>query len=490
MRIKYIIASIFSIVCLITGCQDLDKLNKNPNNPTKAEPFLILPNVSKKAFSMNGISKEYATRMIVQTDGENVNQFFKWTNGGFGTYDVMKDINKMMEEADRKGELGYVGIGHFLKAKYFYNLTLTFGDIPYTDALQGEDKLYFPKYDSQEIVFEGILDQLELASHQLKEAEAVKGDIIYKGDIKRWEKLVSSFKLKVLITLSKKITVGKYDVKKHFNKVFTQESLIDNNQENGQILFFDVAGSRYPQFNSSSYGSSMYMSSTFINLLKELEDPRLFVFAQQTAKALEEGKPINDFSSYNGGDPTVPYAENELLVQTKNISKVNSRYYADPVNEPNFILSYAELQFILAEAVVRGWITGDAEGFYNKGIEGSFGFYEVYAKSMSHFFKKEAYTSYNNSDKVKFKKGSQVAMIEQILTQKYLIMFHQAGWDIYFDHLRTGFPKFKTIEGVTPPTRWLYPTSEYNRNQENLKVALDRQFGGNDNIRAKVWWLK
>lgn len=62
----------------------------------------------------------------------------------------------------------------------------------------------------------------------------------------------------------------------------------------------------------------------------------------------------DNFSGYNGGDPTVPYAENEKLVQSKNISKVRSRYYQDPTNETNVILSYAELQFILAEAAARG----------------------------------------------------------------------------------------------------------------------------------------
>jgi len=69
-------------------------------------------------------------------------------------------------------------------------------------------------------------------------------------------------------------------------------------------------------------------------------------------------------------------------------------------------------------------------------------------------------------------------------------MFHQAGMTIYFDHLRTGYPEFKVQQGVTAPTRWLYPSSEYNRNQANLQQALDRQFNGSDHIRGVSWWLK
>ncbi|OJR74959.1 hypothetical protein BK387_30890 [Escherichia coli] len=80
--------------------------------------------------------------------------------------------------------------------------------------------------------------------------------------------------------------------------------------------------------------------------------------------------------------------------------------------------------------------------------------------------------------------------LKQILTQKYITMFHQSNWTIYYDHLRTGYPEFKIQEGITPPTRWLYPQTEYNRNQAKLQEALNSQFGGADNIRGITWWLK
>lgn len=488
---RYIkVIAILVVGIMAANCQDLDKLNEDPNRVKDADPYLILPNVEKKVFSMYNMDKEYATRMIVQTDGENASQYFKWNTSGFGDYKTLMQVQKMMDEAKRTNKSEYLALGHFLKAQLFYKLTLTFGDIPFSEALLGEEEMKFPKYDTQESVFEGILKELETAYTLIEANKSVKGDIIYSGDLSKWKKLINSYQLKVLMSLSKKQTVGSINVAQRFNEVYQRGFLIDSNSDNGQITFFDVAGSRYPQFNSSNYGSGMYMSSTFINLMKDLQDPRLFVFAQQTATALEKGLAESDFAGYNGGNPIVPYAENEILVQTKNISKIKSRYYLDPTAETNALLSYAEMQFILAEASARGWIAGDTERFYLQGIKGNFEYYTQYAKEMSKYFTFDAYQAYVVQPKVAFKGGSMDTQLEQIMTQKYLIMFHQGDWTIYYDQLRTGYPKLVQQPGVTPPTRWMYPISEYNRNQANLQQAIDRQFADGDSTRGLTWWLK
>lgn len=488
---KYL-RTLYAITLAITvvGCHDLDKLNEDPNKIKETDPYLLLTKVEKTAFSLQNIDKEYAARMIIQTDGESTYQYLKWGSKGFDRYKDLLQTQKMMDEAVRTGKEEYLAVGHFLKAHFFYELTLTFGDIPFSEALKGEDKIPFPKYDEQEMVFVGILEELDKASEVLKKEVSLQGDIVYNGNLSRWEKLIESYKLKVLLTLSKKQKVGTIDIAQRFNSIYQKGILLQDNSDNGQITFFDQAGSRYPQFNSSSYGSSMYMSSTFINLLKERKDPRLFVFAQRTASALEQGLAEDDFAGYNGGDPTVPYAENEKLVQSKNISKVRNRYYQDPTTETNVILSYAELQFILAEAAARGWIAGSAEEFYLKGIKGNFDYYAQYAKGLGHYFTAEQYDQYIQQEEVRYKGQDLMVQLNQILTQKYLIMFHQAGMSIYFDYLRTGFPALKLQQGITAPTRWQYPSSEYNRNQANLQKALDRQFSGSDNIRGVSWWLK
>ena len=73
-------------------------------------------------------------------------------------------------------------------------------------------------------------------------------------------------------------------------------------------------------------------------------------------------------------DPIAPYAEVNLKAAAGDVSKVNLRYSTDPTAEPHNLLSYAEVEFILAEASVRGWISSDAETHYENGIRASFEF--------------------------------------------------------------------------------------------------------------------
>ena len=144
----------------------------------------------------------------------------------------------------------------------------------------------------------------------------------------------------------------------------------------------------------------------------------------------------------------------------------------------------------MAEASARGWISANTESLYLSGIKANFDYYAQYAKGSANYFTADKYTSYIEQQTVAFKEGDINSEIEQILTQKYITMFHQGGWTIYFDQLRTGYPVLVQQPGITPPTRWTYPNSEYNRNQKNLQDAIARQFAEGDNIRGITWWLK
>jgi hypothetical protein len=81
-----------------------------------------------------------------------------------------------------------------------------------------------------------------------------------------------------------------------------------------------------------------------------------------------------------------PYSDNAKLITAKNISKVNDRFYKDPTNEPSSVLSYSELEFILAEAAARGWISGSAKTHYDNAIKASFSFYQTYVKNPGQYF--------------------------------------------------------------------------------------------------------
>ena len=493
---KKLIYSLLAGVLLISSCKDQDLMNINPNKPIQAHPQLLLTKVEWNAFrAFGGTSPLYANRMLVQTDGESEGQYFKWGRGDFAPYANLRDVTKMVEEAKRINDNSYVALAKFFRAYYFYNLTLTFGDIPYSQALMGESgKDYAPVYDTQKMVFVGILKELDEANTMLKGINVpIAGDIIYKGDATKWRRLINAFRLKVLMTLSKKENDNDLKVKETFAQVMQAELLTGTDAGgDGQLIFLDQEGNRYPEFNSSGFGSGMFMSATFIEQLQARKDPRLFAYCTQTKVAKEAGKAIDDFSSYEGGDPAAPYAETSIKAAAGKVSKVNLRFPSEPVNEPLVLMGYAEQELIIAEAMVRNWISGDANTHYKNGVKASFKFYQNYVKGYTAFFTEEKANEYlalpQNDLALSI---STEQKIEQIANQKYLRTFFQSGWSAFYDQLRTGYPEFRRPQGVNVPFRWIYPQTEYDNNRANVSKAIENQFGaGNDKINQQVWWVK
>jgi hypothetical protein len=488
-----IFSSIILFVLGLISCESLEEIRENPNNVSESHPQLLLTNIEWNAFQVESPSPQFASRMLVQSDGEDVYQYYKWDRGSYYEYNRLRDVTKMMEEARRIESPSYVALAKFFRAYYFYQLTITYGDIPYSEALKGEsEEIYSPVYDSQKNVFIGILKELKEASDSIPEDVTIPGDIIYGGNPVQWKKLINSFRLKVLITLSKKESDTDLDVAQTFANIIANEPIMESLDDNGQLNFFDQLGSRYTEFNESGYGSARYVDSTFIQRLQDREDPRLFIYCGQTRLAKEAGKAINDFTAYEGGNPVGAYEKvNDKAIEGK-VSKVNLRYTTDPTTEPHMFLGFPEVQFILAEASVRGWINSDAKMYYDNGIKASFAFYNMYAENYSSHVDEAAANNYLTNSLVDFDQAeSDNEKIERIITQKYLQSFLQGGWNVYFEHLRTGYPDFLLPSGNTPPTRWIYPFSEYLENEENVEAAITRQFGaGNDKTREVPWWLE
>lgn len=477
-----------------SSCRKLSEINTNPNESKTTHPQFLLTKIEWDAFnSFKGTGPLYALKMIVQTDGENANQIYAWQRSDFGAYNNLRNVTKMIEEGERMALPEYVAIGKFIRAYYFYNLTLTFGDIPYSEALKGESAgLLTPKYDSQKDVFLGILKELEEANTLLSKVEArINGDIIYNGSASQWRKMVNAYRLKVLMTLSTKEGDATIAPKETFANIVSSQPLFTGSGDDGKLVYLDQAGNRYPEFNSSGYGSGMYVDSTYIKRLQDLKDARLFVLFTRTPEAAKAGKPVNDFKAYEGGDPIKPYGQVNEKATKGLVSKVADRFTKDATNEPSILIGYAEQQFLLAEAVVRGWISGDANTYYEEGIKSGFKFYENYAKNMASYVNESVANTYLAQSSVKLSSVStKEAKLERILMQKYLRSFHQGGWTAYFDHLRTGYPEFAKSNKNHIAYRWMYPAGEYNNNSANVSAAIASQFGGSDVTTAKPWWLK
>jgi hypothetical protein len=176
---------------------------------------------------------------------------------------------------------------------------------------------------------------------------------------------------------------------------------------------------------------------------------------------------------------------------------LNTRYATLPASEPRILLSYGEQQLILAEAVLRGWISGDAKTYYETGVSAALTFVgatdpnfchgrQITSDYIANYFTGEAAFKTTVDDQMK-----------QIWMQRYLLNFMQDPQFSYFEYRRTGYPVFPVdpstnlnVENTKIPMRYLYPTSETDYNIDNLTEALNRQYDGYDEVNKIMWILK
>jgi hypothetical protein len=480
---KHIITSLFLLAAL-AGCKRFEAFQTDPNRSTQATPDLLLTNIEAKAFNEVNFSCTLASRQMVYTDGVNNNQYYGWQRSAFSDYDNLRQVVQMEKEAQRLNKPVYLTLAKFFRVYFMMRLTLTFGDVPYGEALKGDEKQFTPAYDRQEDIFLKALDELKAANSELNDnTEAVQGDVVYNGNMQKWKQLINTFSLRILISLSLKEKNAKLNIRQRFAEIVNnpaQYPLMGGNADNAQLPFYDLETNRYPYFNNNDMQTANYMEETFVDLLKGLKDPRLFRLADKAPKYA--ALPEKDFNAYGGVRGSATINENSTRVASGEASKIDERYYHDPVNEASIALGYAELQFILAEAAFRGWIGGSADEYYKKGIQASLEFYKIAQVDIEDYKKQAA---------VQLSAGHE---LEAIITQKYIAFFMNSGWQAFYEQRRTGIPEFDVSGGGVLndqriPLRWMYPENEFDLNREHVTEAISRQYPGGDNINARMWLL-
>jgi len=486
------------------GCSDFEQINTNPNAATAVTPEMLATRLILDITSYSYLNPALLAKQINHTEFPNAWQYNNLGRQSFEGLVILTNVEKMID-ATPEGPLKntFTGLGKFVRAWKFYDLTMRVGDIPYREALQGEKGLISPAYDTQKDVFLGILQELEEADQAFAQGSNFNGDPIYNGDVNLWRKAVNTFALKVLLTLSSKENDPDLNVKARFASIVANKPLIASNDENFQRVYQDAAGMRFPWYKLGNQGLIyIVLSSVVVDKLKELEDYRLFHYAAPSPVRLENGMDRSDWNAYRGVNPSVVYNELTAIAASRDYSNFNSRYSELADCEPIYQLSYNVLQFMLAEATLRGWIAGTpASTYYENGVRASLQFTAKYTPDNVLFHNGRRITpeyieSYLQKENVKLS-GTFEQQLETIMMQRYLGTFMQSGFDNYFEFRRTGYP----VLPVNPasnnntvadkiPVRWMYPSSEVNYNTDNLNKALQSQYGGNDDYNEKMWLLK
>lgn len=504
---KYILISTLSVSLI--GCSKFEEINTNPEATERVSAAMIatrvIRNMANQPTQKSFMQPYMLNKYIIWT--ENV-EGFQYNSFGRGSlsFTELNDLHYMVEFAGNEQlAKSYDGLRHFVRAFHFFETTMNLGDIPYSEAVLGEtDKIYFPKYDTQKEVFLGILNELELADQLFSEGTTFAGDIVYDGNTEKWRKLVNSYALNVLIQLSKREADADLNVRARFQNIVNNKPIFTSNSDNFELVRSDRAGQQYPFFRvGNNFIIYPMLTDELIERLKERSDRRLFYYAKPSPVQIAGGKTENDFTAYKGGDPSASFEAITALKSANDFSELNPRYTDIASGEPTQQLSYAQLCLILAEGAARGWISENtAADWYQKGVEASMQFIFDNTPNTSQFHHgmplDNAYVSAYTADLVSDFPIEQEARIREIIIQKYLASFLQSEFAVYYDYRRTGYPEWKinpatnlnNDDATKVPTRWMYPTAEYNYNTENVEAAVARQFNGNDNIVQLMWILQ
>ncbi len=501
---KYIL--LVGLVMMLNACdKDFDELNTNPVRLTSIDgTFQLNFAIIQSAPVYNNLT--YETTIVRQMitpftgvgTGANLNQDNRsatQNNWQRGYRNVLKNLidaiaSEELKEAPNTNLLSMLKIW---KSHAFMVMTDTYGDVPYSEASRAFlDGNSFPIYDSQESIYNALLDELASAAGALDPGKgAVTQDVLYGGDIDQWKRLGYSLMLRAAMRLVK-VNPGKAQ---EFAAKAIAGGIIQSNADNAVVRH--NADFRNPVGTNLNGGQApfYYLDEEFVNYLADRNDPRLPVIGVRYVGAMTEGDQTEENADRTSeaqiGMPQgfdnssiPPVIEAAGLASLYDYTQLDRSRLGNP-EAPSFLVTYAQTQLLLAEAIVRGWTTGDAAGVYASAIEANMqqmsawpGDTDIAQEDI------DAYVTANPLDAG--------AEIEQINGQ-YWIASLLNGPEAWANFRRSGFPDIKPnpYPGTDLKTedfirRLTYPDSELTVNRANVEVALSRQ--GADALDTRVWW--
>ncbi|MEQ9219189.1 MAG: SusD/RagB family nutrient-binding outer membrane lipoprotein [Cyclobacteriaceae bacterium] len=507
-KIRIIIVTLTSFTVLFS-CTDLEEINTDPNKTNEVAPGMLATQVLKDTYrfwnvnAADFLSGNLFNKHVISAYSENPGQYYwaYWPWGSFNSFVRLTDLDYMVQFAEGSAyEPSYRGLALFLKAWYGFENTLEMGDIPYSEAGLGREGNYQPKYDMQEEVFQYILDDLAEAEAYFAQGVEFDGDIMFGGDPRKWQKLCNVMQLKVIQTMSKKVS---NDHISRFAAILNAGNLMTGNGDNFKLEYSTNANAVFPFYqNGTTFYPNTVLSELTVNSLKNLNDRRLFYFADPAQVQITNGFIESDFDAYIGGLSSLPFSTIQANTVAGEYSLINYRYTQFMDNDPMLYVTYSEQCFIIAEAIEEGWVSGDAQEYYEEGVEAQLEYYmnlpntagnvhgmEIDQTYIENYFTGEA--AYKTS-------GTKEDRLHQIWTQRWLIDFFQGNGGNYEQFLRTGWPIYPLDPSTSMnndntsvyPKRWMYPTSEQSTNPDNYLRAINDQYEGNDATDRVPWYLE
>lgn len=486
-----------ALLVLGSGCKKLEDFgdtNVNPNVSTYAETYSLIASVESRlgsrTYAHNDAAASTLTGFFCQYFAEptypgSSRYTVPQVNGSNYYSSVLYDIQQVIDRnnnpatavaaASSGSNASQLGIARILKAYIMWTITDCWGDMPYSEALKGL-AIPNPKYDSQESIYKDLLKEVSEAVDQFDPAGVtVKGDLIYSGNVGKWQRFGNTLRMLMSLRLTKVYpNAGDYAAQQFSAAASHPAGFITSNSDNFQLAY---PGNTL-NFNNPWYGTGnsadLGVAQTFTDALIGFGDTRLSALASNSTG--------------------VPYGLNVAAPTNITFAKILAPQFKTTTGTFVFVSAASSL-LAQAEAIQRGWITGDAKTAYNAGVTASFAQWGV---TMPANYLTTGPANFDNGAGVASIGGATVAgssaatptALARINTQQWIAYYPIAiqGWSNW---RRTGYPAIKpTIYPATShteiPRRLTYGTLDYSLN--GAQVALAASAMGGDDQDSRMWW--
>ncbi len=478
----------------------LTNLNRDPNNPTDAPPGPLFTNAVNTAvrrwLPLNnvGIMAQHLAQTTYPQEDEYVNLQADRTSGYFDNpyQGELEDLRKLIAKGQELNRPGIFGPAQVLQTWSFSYITDMFGDIPYSDALKGDTAggSLAPVYDKQEDIYNGFFAALSAAASAMAndppgDPGLGSADPIYGGNLAKWQKFANSLHARLAMRI---VNVAPARADSQLAAAFNGPGgVFTSNADNAMLVWPGDGVNDNPFADNLKLRDDLRLSRTLMSLLVPSNDPRTRVYAQ----------PVVDSSVYPNGYGGMPngLSQDSAGKWFRIASRPGTIFYpgvttygtfgtSDGLKFPSFLMTYAELLFIKAEAAERGLgglSPANAAQYYYDAITASLNQWGI--------TNPDTINAFLSDTAIVYKGGA--AGLRQIARQKWIALFMD-GEQAWSEWRRTCQPS--TVRPgpntIVPyvPRRFFYSNTEASVNAENLNAAIDRQ--GPDNFLTRVWWDK
>lgn len=519
---KSILIIATGLIVLGSSCKKYLDINQNPNVATSGTPEVVLPQALVYTAANTSTLNNYGSQLVGYSvnaggyGGFGSSVTYNFSNATFAglwtsTYDLLEDFQYVINQTDTLPDYGYFNAAaKIMKAMNYQILVDTYNDIPYTEALQGINKLT-PKYDKAEEIYQDLAKVLDTAISTIKVTQNDENtnptsnvkllgssDPMFSGNMTQWIKLANTIKLRLFIRAQGKVTFANTNF--DATGFLTTDAIVNPGyaRDNGKQ---NPAWNTWVYTYSGSAGNKAWIPSKFVLSYYDgtkLDDPRggaiYFNFYGSGGTA------ANQLGYEKDGVPSSPAGSvwlsgaNEGSDRSSGAAGKSIGILKGPnAGEP--ILLAAESYFLQAEAILRGIITGDAKTAFDNGVLASYKYlYQkpdgTYDSDWDPEGEYAIYLENNENYLVHFELATTLAQqIEAIITQKYIALNFIHGHESWNEYRRTHYPaivegsndpvlSFASTQSISTrpdrlPTRILYPLTESANNTTNMPKGIN-----------------